>query len=220
MVTPVELPTMRYISGAAFDLRRFQLSSNESGGGAGQSVEYADAVWVMEYSFAGFPDMKSRSVWQGFLGSLEGRKTPVLCFDPFRRVPLDHYDDAGNPASGSPWGSPAVSDYSRSASTFDLTGWAANQKLYAGDYFSFQDASDRWHLHRLTQDATANGSGAVTVTVEPRPARGLTHGSASLRVRDAACTMVLDWSEGAMRYGTRNGEAFSVSGIQVTRPFI
>ena len=148
-------------------------------------------------------------------------KGPVLAFDPERRVPLDYYQDDGKPlASGSPWGAPTIVAHSRANRTFDLAGWAANQVLSVGDYFSFQDTGGRWHLHRIYEVASATGLGAVTVKVEPRPARNLVHGSASLRVRDACCTAVLSWNTDAFHWGVDNGAPLSITGTQIHRAFL
>lgn len=220
MVTPVELPSLKLYQDGWFDIQRFQFG-DANHGGAGQTAEWTDPIWQFEFGFAGFPTRQDREVWRRFLTRLEGMKTPVLAFDPERRVPLDYYDDAGEPmASGSPWGSPVVAAFDRAASTFDLTGWTANQQLYSGDYISFQDTGGRWHLHRLDADALANGSGAATVQVQPRPARNLVHGGATLRVRDACCTAVLRWNIDAFKWGADKGSPLQITGHQVTRSFL
>jgi hypothetical protein len=219
MATPKELPALTYMQSASFDIHRY--SEYGDGGGLGQTMEPFDPEWRASFRFAGFPTRADRDVWHSFLRSLRGAKIPVLVFDPARRVPLEHYDGEGKPlASGSPWGAPNVADYDRAASTFDLEGWTAGQQLRAGDYFSFQDTSDRWHLHVLTADAQADGSGDVTVTVEPRPARGLTHGDATLRVRDACCQAMVSWNPQDFQYGGNNASPFSIAFSERVRDFI
>lgn len=220
MATPKELPALTYLSGASFDIMRFQQADDQAGG-LGQTMEPFDPYWVGVYEFAGFPTRQARDSWHGFLRSLRGVLIPVLAFDPSRRVPLDYYDAAGRPlASGSPWGTPVVADYDRAASTFDLEGLTASQQLYAGDYISFQDTSDRWHLHVLTEDVQADGSGDVTVTVEPRPARGLTHGGASVRMRDACSQSIVRWNPEDFRFGANNAAAFTIRTEERVKGFI
>lgn len=220
MVTPVELPNIPYLDGVMFEPELYQIA-DPAGGGAGQTFETFDPVWVSRYRVSGFPTREARDDVRGFLDGLEGMKTPVLTYDATRRVPRAYYDDAGQPlASGSPWGAPSISGYSRSLKTFDLVGWTANIQLYTGDYISFQDTNSRWHLHRLTADALVSGTGTVTVAVTPRPARGLTHGNAVLRIRDACCTSVLRWNPSDLTFSSSNGGALTIEGRQVPRAFI
>lgn len=217
---PLELPDMTPYAGGDFEVRRFQYGEGNSGG-AGQIAEHADPIWILKYSMAGFTTRARRNAWLGFHDKLEGIKRPALVFDPQRRVPLDFYQANGKPlAAGSPWGAPSIAAVDRAASTFDLISWTASQQLYVGDYISFQDTGGRWHLHRITADSQANGSGAVTVEVTPRPARNLVHGNAVLRVRDACCTAVLRFPEGAFRWTGSGGAPFTISGHQVSRSFL
>lgn len=219
MVTPVELPSLTFLNTVNFELERYELTGD--GGGLGQIAEYQDPRWRMSYDFSGFPNLKAFDGVKNWLRGLRGMRTPVLCFDPRRRVPLHYYDDADKPlASGSPWGSPSIADYSRSASTFDLEDWTPNIQLYAGDYFSFQDTSDIWHLHTLEEDAQVDGSGDVTVKVQDRPARGLTHGNATLRVRDACCQAVITYDPRALVYGGDKGAGITLEGYEMKRSFI
>lgn len=215
-VTPLELPSLKLHNSGSFAIERYQI-----GGGAGQTADVSDPLWVATYNFAGFPTRVDRDLWQGFLDSLNGLMTPVLAFDPARRVPLTYYNADGTPpTSGSPWGTPVVAAYDRAASTFDMTGLTNDMELSNGDYISFQDTASRWHLHKLTAAATVSGTGTVTVTVAPRPARGLTHGGASVRMRDACCTMVMRWPSDAFRYGPANGGPLTITGQQVTKAFL
>jgi hypothetical protein len=219
MATPKELPTLKYLTSGHLYIHRYDEFGD--GGGLGQTMEPFDPEWRGVFELAGFPTRADRDVWVAFLQSLRGVKIPVLAFDPSRRVPLHYYDDAGKPlASGSPWGAPAVADYDRAASTFDLSGWTASQQLYKDDYISFQDTADRWHLHQLAADAQADGSGDVTVTVEPRPARGLTHGSASLRVRDACCQSIVLVDPASLTFGANNGSGFAFRTRERVRGFL
>jgi hypothetical protein len=216
MVTPLELPSLKLLSDSFFEIEHFQIGS-----GAGQSGTVMDPLWEFSYRLAGFRTREEREPWQSFLSRLEGIKTPVLAFDPERRVPLHYYQDDGTPlAVGSPWGAPQVSGYDRAASTFDLVGWVANQELHPSDYISFQDADGRWHLHRLLASATASAGGAVTVQVTPRPARGLVHGNALLRVRDACCTAILRWRNSDLKWGANKGAPLVLRGQQISKALV
>ena len=216
MVAPLELPDLTMLADSHFEIERFQI-----GGGGGQTAEVQDPLWQYSYRLSGFPNVERRTEWRKFLTRLDGIRPPVLVYDPTRIVPLDYYDASGKPlASGSPWGAPTVADYDRAASTFDLAGWTANQQLYADDYISFQDTNGRWHLHRLIEDVQANGTGAVTVEVRPRPARGLLHGNAALRVRKACCAGILRWQISQLRWGGDKGSPITIDGQEIPKALL
>lgn len=224
MVAPVALPSLRLLQSVNFEPRYFEMGDGEYGG-AGQVAEYADPRWEFAYRLAGFPDRQSRAIWQAFLDGLRGTKVPVLAFDTARRVPLHYYDDAGRPlASGSPWGSPTVTAYSRANSTITLGNLTPGAVLGWGDYMSFQDGdegpTDRWHLHRIQEGGTANGSGALTCQVNFRPARNLDAVGSAVRLRDACCTAILKWNPSDLSFGADNGGPMTVSGYQITRAFL
>lgn len=218
MLVPVELPDLTFCPTAMFEIERFQRVGRH--GGLGQVTEYQDPRWIFEYNFSGFPDMRARQRVQSWLDRLEGMTTPVLCYDPFREVPLAYYDGADMPlASGSPWGNPQVVSYDREASTFTLAGWLSGLPLSEGDYFSFQDTFGIWHLHRLLEDATVSPLGEVTVKVGPRPARGLIHNSAFLRVRNACCQGVINYDPRQLRHGLDGGAPLTLRGYEIKRAF-
>ena len=220
MVTPVQMPEPTMSSDMAMELERFQMAGNEYGG-AGQTVTYADPRWICSIPFAGFPTREAQDEWKAFAGQLDGMRVPALVWDAARPVPRGAIGDDGKPVSGSPWGSPTYAAHSRTDSTFDLSDFTPDWELYAGDYLSLQDGEGVWRLHRLIEDATVDGSGDVTVTVEPRPARGLTVTvGADIRMRKALCQMVLQFPRGAFAFGANNGAPFTVQGYEVSRAFV
>jgi len=219
MVAAVELPSLALERNSSFELETFEVGGQNNV--LGQVAEVADPRWTFEYDLAGPPSLKDRLLLQSFLDRVRLRRTPVLCYDTNRRVPFSYYDDGEKPlAAGAPWGAPQIVDYSRSDSSFVLAGWTPGLKLHAGDYFSFQDVAGIWHLHRLTDSATTSPAGVVTVSVAPRPARGLNHANALLRVRDACCQAVLQYNPRDLSYGLEGGGGLRLRGFEMKRAFI
>lgn len=73
----------------------------------------------------------------------------------------------GTDAGGTPpWGSPIVNGASQTGRSLVTSGWAPGAAMKMGDPISFNNGIYR-ELHLLKADATANGSGAATLSITP-----------------------------------------------------
>lgn len=129
-------------------------------------IEIADAFWDLSLTFV---RQKMENVVRTYAwwDSMQGGQNSFLCHD-FSRPRPQTYRTAGLPATKALGGAfngtcdvDAVTAY-----TVTLSGLPASLVLLEGDYIGLvQDG--HYGLHRVTVDATANGSGVVTVDVVP-----------------------------------------------------
>lgn len=219
MVDAVELVNLPLSNESWFELETFNIGGRDSG--LGQTVEIQDPRWHFEYLISGFTNLRNRQPVQTFLRQVRLNRVPVLCFDRNRRVPMSFLDGREKPTvKGSPWGAPVIIGHDRSDRTFTLGGWAPGTVLTDGDYFSFQDGAGLWHLHTLEEPATVGASGQVTLKVMPRPARGLTYSSATVRVRDACCQGALSFRDQDLKVSAGTGVPLSIRGFEMRRAFV
>ena len=148
---PISLPYPLGITTSRFGLetntQRFESPFTRSV----QRVALGGARWTWTFSL---PAMKrSRAaVWKAFLDQLDGAANTFYGYDPDNLVPR-------GPAKGTP----LVNGAGQTGSTLAIDGCPASTLfLRAGDYFAVNG-----EYKRLTQDATANGSGQVTLQFKP-----------------------------------------------------
>lgn len=147
--------------------------------GATQTQVMPGALWstTVEYSLLG-ADAKR---FEAFLLSLQGRAG---------RVSVGNFG-AVRPR-GTVSGSPLVNGAALSgASTLAIDGVSAGVTLLAGDYFGVGN-----RLHMATVDATANGSGQMTVSFVPPLRAAVADNAAVTLVRPTTTMMLLDDRQG------------------------
>lgn len=177
MTTPIEMPSPLKVNAVSFRLARAQQIS-PAGQGFLQTIERVEPYWVAEYKTPPLSRDQTR-ILRGFLDQLEGSLYTFLGFDPAFTIPKQY-------PSGSGFGTPTVTGVSYANSTLSIASFTVGGWLRQGDYISFQDGNP-WRLYRVMADAQANGSGAMTVTVKPRPAA--LGGTRTLRLIRAAAEM-------------------------------
>lgn len=145
---------------------RFGVVTPRTRGGELLGVEIADPFWELRLTFApSFSwDMAGLYTW---FNSMEGGLYSFLCHDHSRPVPVN-YRLAGLPATAAGGGAfdgscavDAVAAYS-----LTLSALPASFVFKAGDKVGLVEGG-RYGLHEITTDATADGSGVVTVDVVP-----------------------------------------------------
>ncbi len=112
-------------------------------------------MWTISVDYPPMSENDARD-WLATLLAMRGQYGTVLFGNPKMKSPR------GN------WGSaPTVDGAGQSGQQLAVGGLPANAIIRAGDFFQLgDDASAK--LHTVVQDATANGSGAVTLDVWPR----------------------------------------------------
>ena len=122
-------------------------------------------MWTISVDYPPMNENDARD-WLSTLLAMRGQYGTVLFGNPRMRSPR------GN------WGSaPTVDGAGQTGQTLAVGGLPANAIIRAGDFFQIgEDSSAK--LHTVVQDATANGSGAVTLDIWPRLRSMPTNGEA------------------------------------------
>ena len=121
-----------------------------------QSQAFAGQRWAADVTL---PPMRREQAaqWVSFLVSLRGSFGDFLLGNPMACV-----------ARGVGGGSPVVSGASQTGSDLNITGATASTTgwLKAGDYIQLGAGIDQ-RLHMVTADANSDGSGNVSLSIEP-----------------------------------------------------
>lgn len=145
---------------------KFSVAAPRTRSGEVLRVEIADAFWTAEITFNPrfAADVVRLYTWYD---SMQGGLGSFLAHDDARCRPLT-YINTGLPATKAGGGAfdgscdvDAVTAY-----TITLSGLPDAFVFVEGDFVGLVQ-SGRYSLHRVTADATANGSGVVTVDVVP-----------------------------------------------------
>jgi hypothetical protein len=122
-------------------------------------------MWTISVDLPAMADGDARN-WLSQLLALRGQYGTFLYGNPLMKQPR------GN------WGSaPTINGDNQTGQELAVAGLPANAIIRAGDFFQLGDvASSR--LYMVTQDATANGSGEVTLDIWPRLRTATTSGAA------------------------------------------
>jgi hypothetical protein len=124
--------------------------------GSQQVYAHAGEVWSMDCQLPPMTRAQA-ALWIGVLVALNGQEGTLLMGVPGYTTPQGTW-------SGT---SPLVKGASQTGKTLAIDGIGAGKTVLAGDYFSLGSGSST-HLHMVTQAATANGSGEVTLDIWPR----------------------------------------------------
>lgn len=148
---PIQLPYPLGVTTCRFGLETNTQSFVSPFTKAVQRVALGGSRWRADYSL---PPMKRdrAAVWKAFFDQLEGGANTFYGYDPDNVRPR-----------GLALGTPLVNGASQTGSTLNIDGCSAGLLfLRAGDYFSVNG-----EYKRVTADATANGSGQVTLQFKP-----------------------------------------------------
>jgi len=118
--------------------------------GIARVFDWGNQLWMFKCTLAAMNNV-SAAVYQGFFRQLRGPYGTFYFADPTRRSP-----------HGTISGSPLVNGGSQSGLSLIVDGAGAAQTVKAGDYFSLAN-----NLYMSTTDATADGSGNITLDIWP-----------------------------------------------------
>lgn len=155
---PLSLPATPAPVSSRFALRRAVALAESPFTGQQQTYEWPLALWTAEIKL---PPMKRSTAaeWQAFFMKLHGRRGTFLLGDPDSKNPRGAISLSATPTLNS---SVAIGDYDVS-----IAGVGNSIVAFkAGDYIQIGSASTA-KLYMITADATSNGSGVVSVSVEP-----------------------------------------------------
>lgn len=187
------------MSRQSFEIERNDYSAPEAGGRIG-GVQAGLPLWLAVWTIGTIGALKSDEL-RAFWSNLRGACRRFLGRDLARPLPLAHINGlpAGFDGAALSW-SQTINADGDARLTLHLGAAAAGLVLSLGDYVDFRyDATEPdveglpWRaLTRVTEGATADGSGDVTVTVEPPvPTTTCVPSSAVAHLDDPACVMVV-----------------------------
>jgi hypothetical protein len=120
--------------------------------GKRQTNNFAYAVWNFTGKYS-LTDKANANLMRSFLAQLEGQA------NAFRFSPPEYV----SPSTGYAGAAGLVNGASQTGKSLITDGWTASAAVFkAGDFFTVND-----EFKVLTADATANGSGQVTLAFEP-----------------------------------------------------
>lgn len=201
MKAPLDLPTSGFAQ-QSFEPQRVDFSAPEASGRIG-GVQAGFPLWLGQWTIGAIAAAKSDEL-RAFMARLRGATRRFLGVDMARPYPLAHITGfAGmtrvdtTPFVGdcSDWSEVITAD---GDSELTLEGVPADLELSIGDYVGFRYAATEasvagltWHaLVRVVVGADADGTGSVTVTVEP-PVPSAVPGTAVAYLDHPKCVMVL-----------------------------
>ena len=131
-----------------------------SNSGETDVIEIGDPMWAISVDV----NIKNRvhfDFWDSFLARRRGQDLTFTIHRTFRPRPLDPLisTDAGL----------TLDSIDVGASTIQLSAYGAGRKAYPGDMISYRTSGSGYWVGQCTAEATADGSGVITVPVWPRP---------------------------------------------------
>lgn len=158
-------------------------------------VDFAPARWRLRILTSAM-SAADFAIWRAFLGAQEGGKRVFLGFDPLGGCPRAYPNGVGAPSSWpvAAWRARLDGAHPRSpAGVVALKSLPVGYAVSVGDYIGFVGAGGLGGgraLHRVLESAVADGTGRLSVQVEP-PVQFAAAGDTEVTLRDATCAMRL-----------------------------
>jgi hypothetical protein len=214
------MPTM-YVALQQFELQRIDYSAPEASGRVA-GVQAGFPLWGAVWTLGRMPQENSDE-WRAWVAGQRGATRRFIGRDLARQYPREYPDGfgafSGFTGAASSW-SEAINSDGDSRLTLHLGASAAGLILSQGDGIDFRyNATETaiaglaWRAFvRVVTGATANGSGDITVTVEP-PVPSAVPGSAVAHIDEPGCTMALVTDQTSLQAVDR---LYSITGGQIT----
>lgn len=208
---PRDIPEPVQIRGCTFQPLYAQVRA-PTRGGLTQVANIAPDLWEIKYETPPLREAEA-GIWHAWLQSLRGGARLFKAWNPVRRYAVTYpsgYGGMSRAGGGSFDGTATLSAIGGTLDTVTLTALPASFVLAPGDMLSFPFSSAVGQsLHRVVENATANGSGAMTVTVEPTIPLAATTG-VTVSLEKPWCKAVLDprTVQGPWTLGRRSAVSF------------
>lgn len=153
---PIALPTTRVARNIRFNGRTAVGLSVSPFTFEQQAYVHQGQCWLWSVTY-GEMNRTDAEALVGFLLALNGREGTFTMGDPMGGVPRGTW--AGAPK--------VLGAHAAGVSSVAMDGFTAGATVKAGDYVQ-RGSGATTHLHKVTQDATADGSGLLTLELWPR----------------------------------------------------
>lgn len=164
-MTSIAFPAALGVARMTWSLQRNDMEFRSSFGS--QAVEIASPVWVVSFESPPMRDTNS-GVWKSLLMTLRGKTKQLELWDIQRPTPI-----------GTMRGNMTLNgDHAQGATTLSIIATGENSKtLLAGDLLGLGSTTTQ-QVVMVVADATSNGSGIISVTIEPPLRNAFTGGAA------------------------------------------
>ena len=224
MTFPLEFPAAAFrcrANGLAFDLdpNNDAEISSPTWGGLVQSIGQGRRLWRMRYDLVTLREADAESVISA-IRRLRGTTRRFRAINPLRRVAQAYpngYAGLVRAGGGAFDGTATLFAIGEALDTVTLSGLPAGFVLTPGDFMSWAFGGTRQALHAVVVGGVANGSGIVSVTLEPTIIPGVETG-ATVALLNPWCKASL--VKGSVRYARLVNRRHDISygAIQDIRP--
>jgi hypothetical protein len=162
-------------------------------------TEIFDSIWTVKIETL-LLEERERSEWRAWKNKLRGGLDYFSMYDISKPKPYYYRDNdySYQVGSASPgWNGTATVTALGASGALGLSGLPANYVITEDDYIGLEQ-SGRYGLYAAAETKTANGSGAITISVRPYLHTGIFTTSALARLWQPKATFVIDnksWSE-------------------------
>lgn len=190
----ITLPTSLPLgAGSGLGQARYDLAGMSDSTGAQQVRTLGPPRWVLTLTQPPALSLAQAGQWQALVAQLRGRVNHLAAWDPARQQPL-----------GTMRGTPTLTSTAAAGATaLALTTGQAGCTLAQGDWLQLGTGLGTSQLVMVVANATADGAGALAVTVEPPLRQQFTLGTAVAWQRALAYYRSAGGSS-TWRYVTRN----------------
>lgn len=182
----------RLFSDCDFDLLRFQ-AKNDLRGATTQVIDIADPRWQGEWTTVPV-DRDTAQIWKAWKNSLQGGLNQFLGYDAERPYPKNYKTGfAGLVIAGgsTPFTGLAADVTALTTTTIALAQLPAAFAFKVGDLVGLAEGAFK-AIHEVQEDVTSNGSGIVTLNVQPFVATNVFTTAATLNLVKPTAIMILD----------------------------
>lgn len=171
--------------------------SRWNGGLQSSATETASTIWRARIS-TGRLTGDRRAEWHAWLGKLRGGIDGFLAYDKTKPFPRAYPNVTAASGVSAGWNGTATVSSLGASGALALASLPAGYQVKAGDPVGLEEGG-RYGYYIASADVTANGSGAVTISVRPYLHTALFTTSATARLFRPLCAFTLDdgsWSDG------------------------
>ncbi|MCY0146140.1 hypothetical protein OEG84_25050 [Hoeflea sp. G2-23] len=182
-----------------FDMRQVNTRLNNTMlGRKTETADFGTPYWRVSAATGFLSDEKIDEADAFFTEASKGGNV-FACYDYYRPRPRAYGDTplGGTKAAGGAFDGSAILSTGTDSRTIVVSGLPDSFALNRGCLVEVNKSSSVRSLHRVMADATANGSGVVTLTIDfPLDTTVFTSGNSTIQLEKPSCLMMLDpgWS--------------------------
>lgn len=182
--------------------RRYDVLNRSDVTGSAQARIYGFPRWKMTLICNEVLTLAEGALWESIILKLRGGINHLQVFDYFKQLPQGTFRDTATLASGVAAG----------VSTITLAGGAPNagKTLLMGDWVQIGSGLGSQQLVKVVDDAVANGTGGISINIEPPTRLAFATGAPILLQRATTFYKAVSVPEWAYNYGGQAQEGFAL----------